>query len=58
MTHDETTSYVLYRTPHSQHFTRLVQRGEPRTFHALEQMPEGGGYAIVPFEPSADCPLV
>ena len=55
----ETLQAVVYfRIPHARVMKKLVQHTAPRTFMSLKDIPLTGGYAIMPFGTSADCPLV
>uniref|UniRef100_UPI003FF0998F isochorismate synthase n=1 Tax=Alloprevotella sp. TaxID=1872471 RepID=UPI003FF0998F len=51
-------TFVLFRTPHSKHFTTLRQKNAPRTFLSLTDIPLTGGYVIAPFTTTDSCPIV
>lgn len=51
-------TYVLFRTPHSKHFTTIRQKDAPRTFLSLNDVPLTGGYVIVPFTATTSFPIV
>lgn len=52
------TAFVLFRLPHSQHFTKLTQYHTPRAFSSLSEVPLTGGYLIHPFCVESDFPIV
>ena len=49
---------VLYRTPHTDYFTRLVQHSEPEQLVSLHDLPLSGGYVVMPFVVSPATPLL
>ena len=49
---------VLYRTPHTDYFTRLVQHSEPEQLVSLHDLPLSGGYVVMPFVVSTATPLL
>ena len=51
-------TYVLYRTPHSSTYTYIRQKSTPRSFRSIADVPLSGGYVIVPFCVSDECPIV
>ncbi|MGM9693582.1 MAG: chorismate-binding protein [Alloprevotella sp.] len=51
-------SYVFFRPPHARHITRLKQNRLPQTLSDISQLPLTGGYAICPFQPGEELPLV
>ena len=51
-------AYALFRKPHSTHYTAIIQRAMPRTFHSIADVPLTGGYVVVPFVCDAQCPIL
>ena len=49
---------VLYKLPHSKHFTRITSQSNPIVLKSLLQVPLSGGYIIMPFTISSESPLL
>lgn len=49
---------VYYRLPHAKTMKRLVQLMPPRRLDSLYELPETGGYVVMPFGITPECPLV
>lgn len=49
---------VLYRTPYTGYFTRLVQHSEPQRLVSPHDLPLSGGYVVMPFVVSPATPLL
>ena len=52
-------NFALYRLPHKNHCTRLVQsHGEPLVLNSLLDLNGQEGFVIAPFHQQEDCPLL
>lgn len=49
---------VLYKLPHSKHYTRITSHKPPLALNALNDVPLEGGYVIMPFVITAETPLL
>lgn len=52
------TAYAIYRTPHSTHYTILLQHTAPQAYARMADVPLCGGYVVAPFAADAQCPVV
>ena len=53
------TAFAYYRLPCEQHATYVAQHvGEPEILSSVAQLNGREGFVIVPFQPSAECPVV
>lgn len=52
------TCFAMFHTPGSNHFTTLLQHTNPATYNRITDVPLTGGYVVVPFTTTAECPIV
>ncbi len=55
---EEHAAYALYKLPHSQTYTRIVQDSRPEEYTNLTDVPLTGGYVVAPFAISAESPVL
>lgn len=49
---------MLYRLPHGRQYTRIVPRTPVHTYQTLHDVPLQGGYVVMPFVVTPDCPIL
>lgn len=52
------SAWVCYRTPFSSSYTRLIQHNAPLRLSSLQELPTEGGFVVMPFVVSPECPLL
>ena len=51
-------AWVCYRRPHGTTYTQLIQHNAPLRLASPQELPTQGGFVVMPFVVSAECPLL
>lgn len=54
----EAEAVVYYRKPHASHYERLIQHSLPLALESLQALPLSGGYVVMPFVATEECPIL